>query len=244
MVSYQEQLSNELEQLAAEGISILRDVPSAPLFEIAERYQNWYSRALATMQSFLPERISEFTSYYHNLKRKTITIETYSISDYMLGIVVNRGNTPIFDTAVVMQSKFQQQVFIIKSIQPRLNSLLGNIHGILQADLFDSELSAARELLRNGHIRAAGALSGVVLEKHLGNVCQTHGVDLKRKKPTISNFNDGLKDQEIVDIPTWRLIQRLGDFRNLCSHAGEREPTNDDVQILIDGTDQVMKTVF
>ena len=42
-----------------------------------------------------------------------------------------------------------------------------DIRQLVQADLFDSELDAADELGKKKFTRAAGALAGVVLERHL-----------------------------------------------------------------------------
>src|ERR1700722_14199559 len=63
------------------------------------------------------------------------------------------------------------------------------------ADLFDSELDAAAELSKSGFTRAAGALAGVVLEKHLAQVCDRHAIKISRKNPGISDFNGALKDR-------------------------------------------------
>ncbi|MCZ7401887.1 MAG: hypothetical protein O8C61_06675 [Candidatus Methanoperedens sp.] len=90
---------------------------------------------------------------------------------------------------------------------------------------------------------AAGAIVGVVLERHLSKVCQNHEIAITQKNPVISDFNELLKKSEIFDIPTWRWIQRLGDIRNLCSHSKDRDPTSDEVQDLIDGVDKAIKTI-
>jgi hypothetical protein len=121
-------------------------------------------------------------------------------------------------------------------------SSLADIRGVLQAHLFDSELDAARELLKNGFLRASGMIAGVVLESHLGEVASAHGVTIRRK-PTIANYNDALKNAGILDVPAWRSIQHLADIRNLCGHAAEREPTDVEVRELIDGVDKFVKTL-
>ena len=115
---------------------------------------------------------------------------------------------------------------------------------MVQADLFDSELDVARELTTNGFLRAAGAVAGVVLEKHLGQVMDNHNIKVSKANPTISEFNDHLKNADVLDIPRWREIQRLGDIRNLCTHNKEREPTKEEVEELIDSVDKYMKTLF
>jgi len=47
------------------------------------------------------------------------------------------------------------------------------------------------------------------------------------------DYNEELKKENIIDVPTWRLIQRLGDIRNLSVHPKEREPTKDEIDDLI-----------
>jgi hypothetical protein len=118
------------------------------------------------------------------------------------------------------------------------------IRQLVQADFFDSELEAASELAQKGFLRAAGAVAGVIVEKHLGQVATNHNVVTKKKHPTISDFNDLLKSTGAIDVPEWRRIQRLGDLRNLCDHNKHRDPTKDEIEELISGVSKLMKTVF
>ena len=115
---------------------------------------------------------------------------------------------------------------------------------VLQADVFDSELESARELLKKGYIRAAGAIAGVVLEKHLGHVCGKHNLKTRKKHPTINDFNQMLKDNSVIDTAVWRKIQYLGDIRNLCDHNKDRDPKGEEVTSLLDGVEQIIKTLF
>ena len=133
---------------------------------------------------------------------------------------------------------------IVRSVRERFRSSLFDIRQLAQADLFDSELDAAKELAKKGFTRAAGAVAGVVLERHLKEVCGNHGVTVRKAKPTISDLNDALKNANAIDIPQWRSIQFLGDIRNRCDHANEAEPTADQVEDLMAGVAKVTKTVF
>ena len=53
-----------------------------------------------------------------------------------------------------------------------------------------------------------------------------------------------MKDNEIIDVPTWRFIQHLGDIRNVCDHKKESEPTSDNIDELIKGVEKISKTVY
>ena len=114
----------------------------------------------------------------------------------------------------------------------------------MQADLFDSELEAAKALVKHGFLRAAGAVAGVVMEKHLAQVCDNHGIPVRKKKATIGDFNEALKDAEVVDLPRRRSNQYLGDIRNLCDHNKDAEPTKEQVNDLVDGVKKITKTLF
>jgi hypothetical protein len=132
---------------------------------------------------------------------------------------------PSFNINAVTYIKFNNQIQIVSSAMTRLDEALSNIRGLLQADLFDSELEAARHLAKNGHLRAAGAVAGVVLEAHLGAVCDRHSVAIRKKDPHISELNDALKNADIFDVANWRWMQRLGDIRNLCDHKSSATPS-------------------
>lgn len=93
-------------------------------------------------------------------------------------------------------------------------------------------------------MRGAGAIAGVVLEKHLAQVHFNHNLKISKKNPSISDLNDTLKTSEIYETPTWRKIQHLGDLRNLCDHNKSKEPTKEEVEELILGVEAIIKTIY
>lgn len=210
----------------------------------SDKYQAWYNESLALIKVLLPDRTEDFISYYKCPKRKTLDYETYTVGDYLIGL----GRTNIYGETIVgridVRHKFEQQLNIVKSLESRFESSLYDLGQLLQADLFDSEIDSARELCSKGFYRAAGAICGVVLEKHFAEVCKNHKVTFHKKTLHLSDYNDALKDNGIVDIPTWRQIQRLGDIRNLCDHKKEREPQKDEIEELISGSEKFLKTLF
>ncbi|HEY8559497.1 MAG TPA: hypothetical protein VIL74_03765 [Pyrinomonadaceae bacterium] len=210
-------------------------------------YQLWYSKASITIKQILPDRYAEFVELYKSAKsRKTVDVINYSISDYLAVLTLRRGadKQPIFDVFNPFFTKLEQQVTMIESGLERLDSILSDIEGTLQARLFDDELSAAADLLKKGHLRSAGALTGVTLERHFTTVAQNHALTLPKKNPTIADFNELFKSNGIYDIPTYRFIQRLADIRNIATHFKGREPTKIEIDEMIKGTDKILKTVF
>jgi hypothetical protein len=210
-------------------------------------YQSWYSKALPVIRQLLPERYREFQDQYKLEKRKENVIDflTYTISDYLVGVTVTRGiyKEEVVDPFAAFSSKFQHQLAILNSAKERIDSLLADIEGVLQTEIVRHELQSADDLVRRKHFRAAGALAGVALELHLGRVCVNRHVSIGRKSPTISDFNEALKAAGVLDVPTWRHVQRLGDIRNLCVHAKERDPSPDEVADLLSGTRKILATI-
>jgi len=206
-------------------------------------YERWYTSARQAMSQILPQRLDDFTILYRNDKRKETNFTNYSLSDYMIGVRITRGVSVVVGPYAAIP-KFKQQLDMLRSAQAALDSALTSITSLVRADLFDSELDQARELARNGFLRAAGAVAGVVLEGHLSAVCAQHSLKSRKKKPTINDLNELLKGSDVIDVATWRLIQHLGDLRNLCDHKSDRDPSADDVQDLISGADKITKTLF
>jgi hypothetical protein len=228
-------------QLGTNADAFLKGLPN-----FVTAYQAWYSEAKALVRQLLPDRIEDFARLYEKPRlRKEITYENYYIEDALQGLNItrNRGQEKVVgpDAAI---PRIQQQLAIVDGAKARFESSLFDIRQLLQADLFDSEIDAANHLLDNKFARAAGALGGVVLEKHLGEVCSRHGTAVKKKNPAISDLNDALKDSGVIDTAQWRFIQHLGDLRNLCDHNKKAEPTSEQVQDLLLGISKVTKTVF
>lgn len=210
------------------------------------RYQFWYSESLAVIKLLLPDRIIDFIKYYEKPKnRKDVNYGNYTIEDYLQGLTVTRGwekNKVVSMDAAIPQ--FQQQLHILQSAKRRFESSLFDIKQLIQADLFDSELDAAKELNKNGFTRGAGAMAGVVLESHLIQVCENHTIKIVKKDPTINDLNELLKSNSIIEIPTWRFIQHLADLRNKCDHKKTTDPTKTEIEELIEGVGKITKSIF
>ncbi len=211
----------------------------------SDKYQQWYSEALVLLKQLLPDRMADFVKLYEKPKnRKSIEYGNYVIEDCLQSLTVTSsfGERKVGPEAAI--SQFEQQLNIVKSVQKRFESSLFDIRQLVQANVFDNELEVAEELLKKGFVRAAGAVSGVVLEGHLQTVCDNHQIKVTKKNPGISDFNDLLKNGNVIDTPDWRKIQHLGDLRNTCDHKKKNDPKKEDIEELIEGVRKVTKTLF
>ena len=221
--------------------SLLQKLPN-----FKSEYQSWYSKAQAVIKQVMPDRLSDFVSYFDVPKgRKDISFQNYMIRDYLQGLNVTRG----YEKMVVADGsaaipEFAQQLHLVKAAKATLDSSLMDLRAVLQADLFDSEIETAGALAKAGYLRATGAICGVVIEKHLLHVCDIHGITVRKKNPGISDLNQLLRDEDVITVPQWRFNQHLADIRNICDHAKDREPTADEIDDLVAGAEKVIKTIF
>jgi len=228
-------------KLGDKAAEYLKSIP-----KFTSEYQAWYSEAKSLIKQLLPDRLADFVRHYEKPKpRKDISFENYRIEDALQGLTITRG----YEKHKVVGPEgaiphFDQQLAIVKSVKARFESSLFDIRQLVQADLFDSELDAASELMKQKFSRAAGALAGVVLERHLAQVCDNHSIKIAKKNPGISDLNELLKSGGVIDVPQWRFIQHLADIRNLCDHSKAADPTSEQVNDLVSGVMKVTKTVF
>src|SRR5262249_15332370 len=123
---------------------------------------------------------------------------------------------------------------IVASVPAYIESRLHNIELVVADTLMGDLLKEAETLLKAGYVRAAGALAGVMLERHLKMLCDRRSPPISYgDKATISKLNDSLRDALVYDQVAWRKVQWMGDIRNSCDHARSDEPKSDDVRDLI-----------
>jgi hypothetical protein len=240
-----DKILSALKELTLEGAKLVDEgqKPDMKLGSFAPLYEAWYTKALFAVGQICPQRLPEFREAYRHEKRKTVTYDTYAVSDFLIGLTVTLGGNPTFNKTNAFATKLVRQVGIVHAAEELAVSVLFDIRGMLRAELLDSDLTAAKELLRAKQFRSSGMICGVILETHLRSCCDAHGVKIPKKDPSIGDLNDLLRASALYDAPVWRLIQRLADIRNLCGHRKERDPHPDEVEDLIAGTEKVIKEV-
>jgi len=188
-------------------------------------YQDWYSSCCALLErNYNKERTSEFKSEYENNIKKIIS------ANYMSR-----------DTEYKLVDSFKHQASILNALPLYLEHRVSDMELTIASILMGDELLEAEYLLKKGFIRAAGALAGVVLERHLKMQCDKNEPKLKYpKNATISKLSDILKDNNLLDIPEWRKIQYLGDIRNKCDHDKNVEPKKEEVAKLISEVEEMI----
>jgi hypothetical protein len=237
---FPDKLAATLKQADSKTKVILAQLPT-----FSSAYQTWYSQAKALIRQLLPDRLGDFTRLYEKPKsRKGLTNESYRIEDYLQGLNVTDWNDQMIVAPSAAIPHFRQQRAIVSAVKARFDSSLFDIRQLVQADLFDSELESAAALVKNGFLRAAGAIAGVLLEKHLSQVLDNHAIALSKKNPAIGDLNNALKEADLIDVAQWRFIQHLADIRNICDHRKAADPSREQVNDLVEGVNKIIKTLF
>lgn len=194
--------------------------------EFIHAYHDWYSASLALVEGNMPARLNEMLAQHEGVKG------------------AKDGPTPITHLLQGGRITFDQQIRIASRIL-HMKSVVGSIAAYMRARLYDvelvvaqayirDELSEAGVLLKGGFVRAAGAVAGVLIERHLKLLCDRHQPSIKyAKTATISTLNDVLRDNSVYDVAQWRKVQWMGDVRNNCDHVRVSEPRKQDVEDLI-----------
>ncbi len=207
--------------------------------DFSELYQKWFSKGLMVIKVILPDRRVEFEQLYmSSSNRKDVNVLNYTISDGIKGVYNKRTNVSVLSAYDLINT----QINIIKSLKDVLENKLNEITNLLEFDVFEKELDSARYLLKNKYFRSAGAICGVILEKHLSNMLNVAGIKLSKKDPTLGDLTAELYNNNVIDSTQFKFLQFLGDIRNKCDHNKKTDPTKEEVNDLIEGTEKVIKT--
>ena len=131
--------------------------------------------------------------------------------------------------------KRMKSVFIA-AMDDYKGGFLTSIKNLIQADVFDSELEQAEELLSNGYKLAAAIISGVVLETTLRDLCTREGISYGK----LDKMNSDLAKAGIYNKLQQKRITALADIRNSAAHGNPDEFTDTDVTNMIRDIEQFL----
>ncbi len=92
---------------------------------------------------------------------------------------------------------------------------LNSLRLLVQAEVFDSELEQASELLASGYIPAAAVTAGVVLEAGLREWCIDKGIGIGK----LDKMNSDLAKADAYNKLVQKQITALADIRNSAAHG-------------------------
>ncbi|KLE01871.1 HEPN domain-containing protein [Aliarcobacter butzleri] len=118
------------------------------------------------------------------------------------------------------------------------NGFLVSLKSLVEADVFDTELEQAKELLSNKYKLAAAVIAGVVLETALRSLCD------KEKIPQgkLTKMNDDLTKAGVYNKFQQKSITALADIRNSAAHGKDSEFTHENVENMIRDIESFLAT--
>lgn len=194
-------------------------------------YERWYNSSQPLISDYLPDRKSEFRDEYRKC-RNHLQLTLEYIEDY------SSSKSLKFET--VQSLKFQRNLLL--SIPDRVNSKQLKARRRVSDDIVSDELQRAKSLFEDNHIRAAGVIAGVSLERYLQTLCETSDQNLDFGfKEGISSLGQVLQESNEIDDDDKRLLDYLAGIRNKCSHADEEDPEKTEVERMLKEVDQFIQ---
>lgn len=106
---------------------------------------------------------------------------------------------------------------------------LSSVKNLVQAELFDSELEQASELLSSGYKGPAAVVAGVVLETTLRDLCTDNSIPHAR----LDKMNSDLAKSGVYNKLQQKRITALADIRNSAAHGDWASFNDDEVKEMI-----------
>jgi len=106
---------------------------------------------------------------------------------------------------------------------------INSVRNLVHAEVFDSELEQAAELLAAGYLSPAAVVAGVVLETALRNLCTTHGVAHGK----LERMNADLTKAGAYNALVQKRVTALAAIRNSAAHGSTTEFTAEDVRAML-----------
>jgi hypothetical protein len=106
---------------------------------------------------------------------------------------------------------------------------LHEVRDLIQAEVFDSELEQAEELLASSYYSAAAVIAGVVLETRLRQLCKDRGIPTAN----LNKMNADLAKVGVYNKLTQKQIEVFADIRNSAAHGESGKFTQNDVTNMV-----------
>jgi uncharacterized coiled-coil protein SlyX len=106
---------------------------------------------------------------------------------------------------------------------------LSSLKKLVQAEVFDTEIEQAKELLNSGYKLASAVIAGVVLETTLRDLCET--ISIPHGK--LDKMNAQLAKAGVYNKLQQKRITAIADIRNSAAHGKPDEFSENDVESMI-----------
>jgi hypothetical protein len=115
---------------------------------------------------------------------------------------------------------------------------LTSLKVLIEADIFDTELEQAKELLTSKYKLAAAVIAGIVLETALRSLCDKANIPHGK----LTKMNEDLTKAGVYNKFQQKSITALADIRNSAAHGKDSEFTHENVENMIRDIESFLST--
>ena len=98
---------------------------------------------------------------------------------------------------------------------------------IIIAEAFSDLIEQAEYLYSQGYALAAGVILRAVLEEHLRRMCNKHGCNPSKNKPTIADYNMELYKSKVYDKIKMKYVESMAAIGNAAAHNSDEFDSTD-----------------
>jgi hypothetical protein len=208
-------------------------IDMADIRDIRHRYIVATNEAIPLIREYIPDEIDRF-------KDAQSAVELLIEFEEEVGKKISHMSVSVYSQHLGRALDIQKNALL--SILPRLDAEKLKIRKDISRELITKELAKAKDMFEEGHIRCAGILAGVALERHLITVCESSEKDIEYTySDNITQYADELYNKGEITKSRKKQIVSLAGVRNDCGHAEQDEPKRNDVRRLVDQTEEIIK---
>lgn len=197
--------------------------------EAQQKYELWYNSARPLISEYATGRIGQFDECYEEFKSWLELDDEHARQDSAkaISLELNSFDTQRNTLRAIPNSVESEQLRATKRISERITG---------------DELQYSRDLYEGDHLRAAGVVAGVALERHLMTMCETSGQDLDFGfMDGISALAQTLNEGDLISDDDMRLLDHLSGIRNKCAHPNDDDLSSGEVDRLISEANEFLR---
>jgi len=123
--------------------------------------------------------------------------------------------------------------------------LISDAKHLYESDLFSNLLEQAFELAQKDYLVAAAVYCRLIIENFINDLCRIKGIEIEEKDKSISIKLTKLREKNIFDLPTERLIQARYDVGTYAVHGLDefKKYTKEDIIDVLESTRNKILTI-
>jgi hypothetical protein len=201
-----------------------------------------FTELLAEGNVILAAHTMEYSEFWQKQKpqvdgNKVLAWQLKAINAIEKAAGVNSTHTRHFEEAGKHNydtdfDRLQRQRAVLDAVKDDYDGgYLSSARSLARAEVFDTELELAQELLRQAYKLPSAVVARTVLETALRGLCDLHGLPVGK----LDAMNASLAKQQVYSVMVQKKVTWLADIGNSAAHGKPEKFSEQDVAEMIDG---------